>query len=67
MWEYYCRAHRWGTQGSKSVNVLQPDYQIGNNKNRSAMRTCAAYKIELLFSVWCLIGFLLEELISDYH
>ena len=36
-------------------------------KNRSAMRTCVAYEIELLFSVWCLIGFLLEELISDYH
>ena len=36
-------------------------------KNRFAMRTCVAYEIELLFSVWCLIGFLLEELISDYH
>ena len=36
-------------------------------KNRSAMRTCVAYEIELLFNVWCLIGFLLEELISDYH
>ena len=31
------------------------------------MRTCVAYEIELLFSVWCLIGFLLEELISAYH
>ena len=31
------------------------------------MRTCVANEIELLFSVWCLIGFLLEELISDYH
>ena len=31
------------------------------------MRTCEAYEIELLFSIWCLIGFLLEELISDYH
>ena len=28
---------------------------------------CVAYEIELLFSVWCLTGFLLEELISDYH
>ena len=36
-------------------------------ENKSAMRTCVAYEIELLFSVWCLIGFLLEELISDYH
>ena len=36
-------------------------------KNRSAMRTCMAYEIELLFIVWCLIRFLLEELISDYH
>ena len=24
-------------------------------------------QIELLFSVWCLTGFLSEELISDYH
>ena len=31
------------------------------------MRTCVAYKIELLSGVWYLIGFLLEELISDYH
>ena len=36
-------------------------------KIRSAMRTCVAHEIELLFSVWCFIGFLLEELISDYH
>ena len=40
---------------------------LSQRKNRSAMRTCVAYEIELLFSVWCLIGFLLEELISDYH
>ena len=31
------------------------------------MRTCAAYEIEPLFSIWCLIGFLSEELISDYQ
>ena len=31
------------------------------------MRTCVAYEIKLLFRVWCLIGFLLEELIYDYH
>ena len=30
------------------------------------MRTSVAYKTELLFSVWCLKEFLLEELISDY-
>ena len=36
-------------------------------KNRSAMHTCVAYKIKLLIGVWCLIGFLLEELISDYN
>ena len=35
-------------------------------KNRSKMRTSVAYKTELLFSVWCLKEFLLEELISDY-
>ena len=35
-------------------------------KNMSTMRTCVAYEIELLFIVWCLIKFLLEELISDY-
>ena len=32
----------------------------------STKRTCVAYEIELLFIVWCLIKFLLEELISDY-
>ena len=31
------------------------------------MRTSVAYEIGLLFSVWCLIWFLLAELISDYH
>ena len=31
------------------------------------MGTFVAYEIELPFSVWCLIEFLLEELISDYH
>ena len=31
------------------------------------MRTCVACEIELLFSVCCLIGFLLEELIYDNH
>ena len=31
------------------------------------MRTCVAYETELLFSIWCLIGFLFEELISDYR
>ena len=29
------------------------------------MRTYVAYETELLFSVWCLIEFLLEELITD--
>ena len=38
-----------------------------NKKIRSAMRTCVAFEIELLFSVCSLIEFLLEELISDYH
>ena len=38
----------------------------GITKNRSKMRTSVAYKTELLFSVWCLKEFLLEELISDY-
>ena len=42
------------------------DIPIGKKKKRSAMRTCVAYEIELFFSVWCLIEFLLEELISDY-
>ena len=34
-------------------------------KKRSAMRTYVACETELLFSVWCLIEFLLEELITD--
>ena len=47
---------------SSKVLITMSEY-----KNRSAMRTCVAYEIQLLFSAWCLIGFLLEELISDYH
>ena len=47
---------------SSKVLITMSEY-----KNRSAMRTCVAHEIELLFSVWCFIGFLLEELISDYH
>ena len=35
-------------------------------KNRSAMRTCVACEIELLFSGLCLFEFLLKEQISDY-
>ena len=31
------------------------------------MRICVAYKIELLLGVWYLIGFQLEELLSDNH
>ena len=54
---------------SNSEFVNQPTRRplftcVAYTKNRSAMRTCVAYEIELLFS---LIGFLLEELISEYH
>ena len=51
----------------KIIVCSETGLYLNKVKNRSAMHTCVAYEIELLFSVWCLIGFLLEELISDYH
>ena len=49
-----------------AIVKFTPSIVIGWNKNRSAMRTCVAYEIELLFRVWCPIVFLLEKVISNY-
>ena len=64
---YLCMSLLGVLDEKKSKRNLPFAFAVNLVKNRSAMRTCVAYEIELLFSVWCLIGFLLEELISDYH
>ena len=65
----YFRSIYYYEQINFSYNSLKETTRLynGSKKNRSAMRTCVAYEIELLFSVWCLIGFLSEELMPDYH